>query len=45
MIKHIAIIGGGPAGYVGAIHAATHGAKVTLVEAAEIGGTCLKLEL
>lgn len=41
MIKHIVIIGGGPAGYVGAIHAATHGAKVTLVEAAEIGGTCL----
>lgn len=41
MSKHIVIIGGGPAGYVGAIHAATHGAKVTLVEAAEIGGTCL----
>ena len=41
MSKHIVIIGGGPAGYVGAIHAATQGAKVTLVEAAEIGGTCL----
>jgi dihydrolipoamide dehydrogenase len=41
MIKHIVVIGGGPAGYVGAIHAATHGAKVTLIEAAEIGGTCL----
>lgn len=41
MSKHIVIIGGGPAGYVGAIHAASHGAKVTLVEAMEIGGTCL----
>lgn len=43
MSKHIVIVGGGPAGYVGAIHAATHGAKVTLIEASAIGGTCLNL--
>jgi dihydrolipoamide dehydrogenase len=37
----IAIIGGGPGGYVAALRAARHGAKVTLVESAFIGGTCL----
>lgn len=35
------VIGGGPAGYVGAIRAAELGAKVALVERAELGGTCL----
>lgn len=35
------VIGGGPAGYVGAIRAAEYGAKVALVERAELGGTCL----
>ena len=35
------VIGGGPAGYVGAIRAAKLGAKVALVERAELGGTCL----
>lgn len=35
------VIGGGPGGYVAAIRAAQLGAKVTLVERAEIGGTCL----
>ena len=35
------VIGGGPAGYVGAIRAAEMGAKVALVERAELGGTCL----
>ena len=41
-MKHfLAIIGGGPAGYVGAVRAAELGAKVALVERAELGGTCL----
>ena len=35
------VIGGGPAGYVGAIRAAELGAKVALVERAALGGTCL----
>ena len=35
------VIGGGPAGYVGAIRAAELGAKIALVERAELGGTCL----
>ncbi len=35
------VIGGGPAGYVGAIRAAELGAKVAIVERAELGGTCL----
>ncbi len=35
------IIGGGPAGYVGAIRGAQLGAKVTLVEKGEVGGVCL----
>ena len=35
------IIGGGPAGYVAAIHAAHLGAKVALVEKGRLGGTCL----
>ena len=35
------MIGGGPGGYVAAIRAAQLGAKVTLAERAEIGGTCL----
>jgi len=39
---HIGIIGGGPAGYVAALHAAAKGARVTLVEQAGMGGTCLQ---
>ncbi|UCD53946.1 MAG: dihydrolipoyl dehydrogenase [Dehalococcoidia bacterium] len=39
--KDIVIIGGGPAGYVAAIHAAHLGAKVALVEKDKLGGTCL----
>ena len=35
------VVGGGPAGYVGAVRAAELGAKVALVERAELGGTCL----
>lgn len=37
----VLVIGGGPGGYVAAIRAAQLGAKVTLVEKAQIGGTCL----
>ncbi|HEX5416163.1 MAG TPA: dihydrolipoyl dehydrogenase [Chloroflexota bacterium] len=37
----IAVIGGGPAGYVGAIRAAQLGARVTLIEKEYLGGTCL----
>ena len=39
--KDIVIIGGGPAGYVAAIHAAHLGAKVAVVEKDRLGGTCL----
>ena len=39
--KDVAIIGGGPAGYVAAIHAAHLGAKVAVVEKDKLGGTCL----
>ncbi|MCX5800256.1 MAG: dihydrolipoyl dehydrogenase [Candidatus Eisenbacteria bacterium] len=35
------VIGAGPAGYVGAIRAAQLGAKVCLVERADVGGVCL----
>ena len=37
----IAIIGGGPGGYVAAISAAQLGAKVCVIEKDKIGGTCL----
>ncbi|WCK56637.1 dihydrolipoyl dehydrogenase [Aneurinibacillus sp. Ricciae_BoGa-3] len=37
----IAIIGGGPAGYVAAITAAQQGKKVTLINQGPLGGTCL----
>ncbi|MGB9868033.1 MAG: dihydrolipoyl dehydrogenase [Bacillota bacterium] len=40
---HLVVIGGGPAGYVGALRAARLGAKVTLVEEKEVGGTCLNV--
>lgn len=38
---HVAVIGGGPAGYVAAIKAAQMGAKVAIIEKSEFGGTCL----
>jgi dihydrolipoamide dehydrogenase len=41
--KSLIIIGGGPAGYVGAIRATQLGAKVTVVEKEELGGTCLNV--
>lgn len=37
----VAVIGGGPAGYVGAIKAAQLGAKVVIFEKDVVGGTCL----
>ena len=41
MIYDIAVIGGGPAGYVAAIKAAQGGAKTILFEKDVLGGTCL----
>jgi dihydrolipoamide dehydrogenase len=41
MQLRITIIGAGPGGYVAAIRAAQQGARVTMVENAEVGGTCL----
>jgi dihydrolipoamide dehydrogenase len=40
-MKHIAIIGSGPGGYVAAIRAAQLGARVTVVENQALGGVCL----
>jgi dihydrolipoamide dehydrogenase len=37
----LAIIGGGPGGYVAAICGARHGLKVLLIEKGSLGGTCL----
>ncbi|NLT36206.1 MAG: dihydrolipoyl dehydrogenase [Gaiellales bacterium] len=37
----VVVIGGGPGGYVAAIHAAHRGAAVTVVERDLLGGTCL----
>ncbi len=39
--KSVAIIGGGPGGYVAAIRASQLGARVTLIEEDKVGGTCL----
>jgi dihydrolipoamide dehydrogenase len=41
--KKLAIIGGGPAGYVGALRGAQLGAEVTLIEKKEVGGVCLNV--
>ncbi len=40
-MAQVAILGGGPAGYVAAIRARQLGAEVTLVEMEALGGTCL----
>jgi dihydrolipoamide dehydrogenase len=40
-VSRITIIGAGPGGYTAAFAAARAGAEVTLVERAEVGGTCL----
>lgn len=39
----IAVLGGGPAGYVAAIRAAQLGASVVLVEKKELGGVCMNV--
>lgn len=41
MQQHIVVIGGGPGGYAAAVRAAQQGARVTLVEKDNLGGTCL----
>ena len=41
MQTDIIIIGAGPGGYEAAVHAAKAGRQVVLIEAAELGGTCL----
>lgn len=37
----VAIVGGGPGGYVAAIRAAQNGSKVLIIEENKLGGTCL----
>ena len=37
----LSVLGAGPGGYVAAIRAAQLGARVTVIEANEVGGTCL----
>jgi len=41
MNTYIAILGGGPAGYIAAIRASQLGAKVVLIEDDKLGGVCL----
>ena len=39
----LVVIGAGPGGYAAAFHAADKGMKVTLIDAAKMGGTCLQV--
>ena len=39
----VAVLGGGPAGYVAALRAAQLGARVVVVEKERVGGTCLNI--
>ncbi|MBU1274729.1 MAG: dihydrolipoyl dehydrogenase [Proteobacteria bacterium] len=41
MASKLVVVGAGPGGYVAALKAASLGAKVTVVERARVGGTCL----
>ena len=41
--RNVVVIGAGPAGYVCAIRLAQLGQKVTVVEKAQVGGTCLNI--
>ena len=41
--RKVAVIGAGPAGYVCAIRLAQLGQEVTVIEKAEVGGTCLNV--
>lgn len=43
MHTDLIVIGGGSGGIATAIRAARHGARVTLIEAARLGGTCVNL--
>ena len=43
MTIRIAILGAGLGGYVAALRAAQMGAEVTVIEADNVGGTCLNL--
>ncbi|HUW98246.1 MAG TPA: mercury(II) reductase [Acidiferrobacter sp.] len=40
---HVAIIGGGSAAFAAAIRATREGARVTLIESGELGGTCVNV--
>lgn len=42
-VADVAVLGGGPAGYVAALVAAQRGARVILVERQRLGGTCLNV--
>ncbi|ENJ6135666.1 dihydrolipoyl dehydrogenase [Bacillus cereus] len=42
-MSKLVVIGGGPAGYVAAITAAQNGKDVTLINEADLGGTCLNV--
>ena len=42
-MSKLVVIGGGPAGYVAAITAAQSGKEVTLIDEADLGGTCLNV--
>ncbi|WP_439022496.1 dihydrolipoyl dehydrogenase [Bacillus thuringiensis] len=42
-MNKLVVIGGGPAGYVAAIIAAQNGKDVTLIDEANLGGTCLNV--
>ncbi len=39
----VAVVGGGPAGYVAALRAAKLGSRVVLIERERVGGTCLNI--
>ena len=41
MATQVVVVGAGPGGYVAALKAASMGAKVSVVERAQVGGTCL----
>jgi len=39
----LAVLGGGPGGYIAALRAAARGARVCCIESGQIGGTCLNV--
>ena len=41
MIYDLIVLGGGPAGYLGAIRAGSEGLKTLLIESKSLGGVCL----